>query len=152
LRCILCNRQATVWVRQVMFRSSAILRACFPGFESRFLQHISWMLAVCACLMTTGIGVNHASASAILKTKRLSSHIEQGSLVWAIAETSASNQETKKSGNQNNPDDVSGRLCIENMDACYDSCKPGEAQPGACNLSCTTDKICGFPVRLSYGQ
>jgi hypothetical protein len=38
------------------------------------------------------------------------------------------------------------------MDACYDGCKPGETQPGTCNLSCTTDKICGMPVRLSYGQ
>jgi hypothetical protein len=38
------------------------------------------------------------------------------------------------------------------MDACYEDCKPGEAQPGACNLSCTTDKICGLPIRLSYGQ
>jgi hypothetical protein len=73
-------------------------------------------------------------------------------LAWAVAETSASNQEAKKGRNQNNPDDDSGTLCIKRMDACYEGCKPGESQPGACNLSCTTDKICGTPVRLSYGQ
>jgi hypothetical protein len=38
------------------------------------------------------------------------------------------------------------------MDACYEDCKLDEAQPGLCNINCTTDKICGMPVRMSYGQ
>jgi hypothetical protein len=73
-------------------------------------------------------------------------------LIWAITEAAVSNQEGKKSNNESNPDDVIRTVCVKKMDACYDDCKPGEVQPGVCNLNCTTDKICGMPLRMSYGE
>jgi hypothetical protein len=102
--------------------------------------------------MILEIEINGAFASSILRDDIVSSHAEQGSLVWAIAETSASNQEANKGGDRNGPGNDSGTLCVKRMDACYEACKLKEVQPGSCNLSCTTDRICGMPVRLSYGQ
>src|SRR5262249_35107627 len=78
--------------------------------------------------------------------------VEQGSSVRLIGETSASNQEDKKSGNQNGPEDDGAAFCVKSMDTCYEDCKHKEAQPEYCNLNCTTDKICGMPMRMSYGQ
>jgi hypothetical protein len=116
------------------------------------LQQARWLLAAGAWLATVSIGINHASASALFRGWIISSGVEQGGLVRAIAETAASSQEDKKAGNRSNPDDDSGTLCVKRMDACYEACKPGEAQPGVCNSNCTTDKICGMPIRMSYGQ
>jgi hypothetical protein len=142
----------TVWIRRVMFQNSANFPEGPPGLRTGVLQRPRWMLTACAWLVTAGIGINGAFAFSILNSRINSSGVEQRHPVWTIAETSASNQEGKKDGNRSNPDDDSGTLCVKRMDACYEACKPGEAQPGSCNLDCTTDKICGMPVRMSYGQ
>jgi hypothetical protein len=142
----------TVWLRQVMFQDSTNFLEGSPGLRTGVLQHPRWILTAFAWIVTAGIGINGAFAFSNLKIQINSSDVEQGGLAWTIAETSASNQENKKAGNQSDPDDDPGTLCVKRMDACYEACKPGEAQPGACNLDCTTDKICGMPVRMSYGQ
>jgi len=135
-----------------MFQASVNIPEDFPGFAIRFLQQSGSILAACAWLMTTVIGASSAFAFSILRGGIVSPRVGQESLVWAIAETSASNQQGKKGGNRDNPEDGSLTLCVKRMDACYENCKLAEAQPGSCNLSCTTDKICGVPVRMSYGQ
>jgi hypothetical protein len=135
-----------------MFRTAANLPASLLGLSIRFLQQPRRMLAACTWFIIAEIGISGASAFSILGDGIISSRIKQRGLGWVIAETSASNQENKKSGNQNNADDDTGTFCVKRMDACYEDCKLGEAQPETCNLSCTTDKICGMPVRLSYGQ
>ena len=135
-----------------MFQTSASLLAWFLGLAIQFLKQYRWLLAACAWLVTAIIGTSSTSAFGLLRGGFISSRVEQGTLVWAIAETSASNQEGKKSGNPDNPEEDSGTLCVKRMDACYEDCKLSEVQPGSCNLSCTTDRICGIPVRMPYGQ
>jgi hypothetical protein len=135
-----------------MFQTSVSLPAGFLGLAIKFLQQQRWLLSACAWLVTAIIATSSAPAFCLLGGGFISSRVEQRTLVWAIAETSASNQEDKKSGNPDNPDEDSGTLCVKRTDACYEDCKLSEVQPGSCNLSCTTDRICGIPVRMSYGQ
>jgi hypothetical protein len=135
-----------------MFRTAANLPTGLPGLAIRFLKQISGILLACAWIMTAVIEISGASAFSILGSGIISSRIKQRGLGWVIAENSASNQKDKKNGNQNNADDDGGTLCVKKMDACYEDCRIDEVQPGTCNLSCTTDKICGMPVQLSYGQ
>jgi hypothetical protein len=132
-----------------MFQDLRNLPGDLRGLRARVLQQPGWILAAGAWFLTAGIGIVQTSAASILSGRSFSSHIEERDLVRTIAETAASNQEDKKGIKQ---DDDAGSLCVKRMDACYENCKPGETQPGTCNLSCTTDKICGMPVRLSYGQ
>jgi hypothetical protein len=135
-----------------MFRGLANLTATLQSSKTGRPQQRDLMLAACAWLVSMVIWIGNASASPILGDSIISSHLYQRRFVWAIAEAGASNQEGKKSSNQSNPDEESGALCVKRMDACYEDCKPSEAEPGMCNLNCTTDKICGMPLRMSYGQ
>jgi hypothetical protein len=134
-----------------MLQDSENSDKCLASLRVNLLRHHSLAFAACAWFVYAWIGIDRAYALDSLRSWFIASPIQQTGPVWA-AETAAPSQENKKGIDKSNPRNDSGTPCVRRMDICYEDCKPGEAQPGLCNLSCTTDKICGMPLRMSYGQ